>query len=265
MRLKTLGVLLVTAMAAFTMVYWLTDETRRESREAEHREILLHYGEELYGEPRPEEHIEFTANCAACHGDDGRGDPDALVPGPSLRSPTLVSRMNTYTATTGLNYLETVIRKGGVAVSGRPDSPMPAWEETLNDYQIEALVALLEEWLEEPDEPVDVPDTVEAGQEVYMAVCAACHQADLAGVPGTFPNIANIDEVIGDDLITDIANLDQLEADYADDPRAALERWIRESSFYNDGQPTRMPEFGEDELSDSQLTALITFLLEGDH
>ena len=29
MRLKTLGVLLVTAMAVFTALYWLTDEGRR--------------------------------------------------------------------------------------------------------------------------------------------------------------------------------------------------------------------------------------------
>ena len=36
MRLKTLGVLLVTVLAGFTMLYWLTDGPRREAIAAEH-------------------------------------------------------------------------------------------------------------------------------------------------------------------------------------------------------------------------------------
>jgi mono/diheme cytochrome c family protein len=263
MRLKTLGVIFVTATALFTMFYWLTDESRRDARGIEHHGSLIHYGEEIYGPMEPP--LDFAADCAACHGEDGRGGgPDALVVGPSLRSESLARKVSIYAGTFDLNYIDTVIRKGGVAVSGNIESPMPAWENTLNEYQIDALVALIESWLEEPDVPTDTPDTVEAGQEVYMAQCAACHGPDRDG-PGQFPDIRNVDEQVGDDLLTDIADLDQYLADHAEDPRLALERWIRDSwENYNAGQPTQMPRFDEVALPDDQLTALITFLLEVD-
>jgi hypothetical protein len=42
----------------------------------------------------------------------------------------------------------------------------------------------------------------------------------------------------------------------------ALERWIRDSANnYNGGAATGMPPHSEDVLSESQLRALITFLL----
>jgi hypothetical protein len=52
-------------------------------------------------------------------------------------------------------------------------------------------------------------------------------------------------------------------ADYESDPRQFLELWIRDSSGnYNDGEPTGMPPHPESSLPDSQLQALISFLLE---
>ena len=51
-------------------------------------------------------------------------------------------------------------------------------------------------------------------------------------------------------------------ADYEEDPRMFLELWIRDSATnYNDGVATGMPPHPEGELTESQLTALITFLL----
>jgi hypothetical protein len=51
-------------------------------------------------------------------------------------------------------------------------------------------------------------------------------------------------------------------ADYEADPRTFLEQWIRDSATnYNDGVATGMPAHPEDQLTESQLTALITFLL----
>jgi mono/diheme cytochrome c family protein len=263
MRLKTLGVMLVTATALFIMFFWLTDEPRREAIAHQQEEHLIEYGLELFGPLVPP--LDFAADCASCHGEDGSGgDEDSIVIGPSLRSQGLANRARIYEARTDLNYIETVILRGGVAVSGNPESPMPAWEHALNTYQVEALVALIESWLEEPDEPIEVPDTVEAGREVYLAHCAACHLADLTG-GAQFPDISNIHQTIGDDLVTDIANLDQLQAEYEEDPRQAIANWVRANSQYNDGERTLMPEFSEDILSESELTALITYLLEGEH
>jgi hypothetical protein len=67
---------------------------------------------------------------------------------------------------------------------------------------------------------------------------------------------------MGEDLPTAVSDQDQLIADYADDPRNALELWIRDSAGnYNGGTATGMPPHPVDALSESALTALITFLL----
>ena len=72
MRLKTLGVLLVTAMAAFTMLYWLTDQTRRDQIAAEQEDELLHFGEVIFSDDPSEP---AAAGCARCHGPEGEGRP----------------------------------------------------------------------------------------------------------------------------------------------------------------------------------------------
>ena len=80
---------------------------------------------------------------------------------------------------------------------------------------------------------------------------------------GTFPNLQTIGSELVTDLPTKPSGLDQMKADYKDDKRTFLEQWIRDSAAnYNDGTPTGMPPHPEGELSDSQLRALITFLLE---
>jgi len=49
MRLKTLGVFLLTAMAFFTALYWLTDASRRDAVYAAQQEELLAFGEQIFG------------------------------------------------------------------------------------------------------------------------------------------------------------------------------------------------------------------------
>ena len=162
-----------------------------------------------------------------------------------------------------------VIRYGGVVVSGNVNSPMPAWSTEvggpLTIEQIDALTALVESWAreaaEQPQE--EVPNTVEAGAQVYVnAGCGGCHGADLAGV-GEFPGLTNIGNEPVTDLPYPISQLDKLIADYEEDPRMMLELWIRDSATnYNDGQTTNMPAHPESQLPDDALQALITFLLD---
>jgi mono/diheme cytochrome c family protein len=49
MRLKTLGVFLLAAMAFFTALYWLTDASRRDATYAAQQEELLAFGEQVFG------------------------------------------------------------------------------------------------------------------------------------------------------------------------------------------------------------------------
>jgi mono/diheme cytochrome c family protein len=214
----------------------------------------------------------YGANCARCHGIEGEGG--AAAGAPSLHSQDLAEKWaQTGGAQTLNNYVQWVITLGGVVRSGNINSLMPAWGQefggSLTRQQIEALTAMIGEWAREtlenpPASPVEVPDTVEAGAEVYVAAgCSGCHGADLEG--GIGPNL----QTIGSEpittippLVTDTIDVEQIQADYDADPRAFLEQWIRDSSHYNGGNATQMPPFPVDQLSDSELRALITFLLD---
>jgi mono/diheme cytochrome c family protein len=144
---------------------------------------------------------------------------------------------------------------------------MPAWSSEvggpLNEQQIEAVVELVTSWAQEAaaNAPDEVENTVEAGEQVYgSAGCSGCHGADLSG--GVGPNL----QTIGSELVTDLSSepsgLDQMIADYEDDPAKFLEAWIRDSAGnYNGGEPTGMPPHSEDAIGPTQMQALITFLL----
>jgi mono/diheme cytochrome c family protein len=264
MRAKTLGVFLVTAFAFFTALYWLTDVPRREARFTQDNQELLAYGEELFGPPTPENQV--TANCQQCHGKDGTGGEVGNTGrrAPNLHSPSIAEKLKV-----NADYVNLVIRFGGVVVSGNVNSPMPAWSTEvggpLTIQQVDALTALVESWAAEAASQSQAPvaNTVEAGQEVYQTSdCQGCHGPDLAGV-GDFPNIQNIGSEPVTDLPNPISQLDKLKADYAKDPRKFLEDWIRDSAAnYNDGDPTEMPAHPEAQLPDDALQALITFLLD---
>lgn len=261
MRLKTLGVILATVMAAFTMLYWVTDDARRQAIGAEHDEELLHFGEIIFSDDPSEP---AAAGCAQCHGADGTGGgADSRVIGPNLHSRSIADKLRV-----NPNYVRLAVSYGGIVVSGNVNSPMPAWSSEvggpLNEQQIEAVVTLVEGWAAEAaEEPLEeVPDTVEAGADVYASAgCVTCHGPELEG--GIGPNI----QTIGSELVTDLeiepSGLDQMVADYEADAGNFLELWIRDSAGnYNDGESTGMLAHPESQLSESALTALITFLLD---
>jgi mono/diheme cytochrome c family protein len=269
MTAKTLGVILVSALAIFTAFYWITDTSRRDTRYNDLQAELLEYGEIVFGPPTDDHPA--NANCAQCHGPEGTGGQvgNTGVQAPNLHSRSLYEKLQA-----NPDYVNLVIRFGGVVVSGNVRSLMPAWSTEvggpLTIEQIDALTALVESWAEETgQQPVEeVPNTVEAGAEVYQtAGCAGCHGPNLEGA-GDFPNIQGIGSapLTNDELPTPISQEEQLIADYEDDPRMMLELWIRDSAAnYNDGQGTGMPAHPESQLPADALAALITFLLEGSH
>jgi mono/diheme cytochrome c family protein len=260
MRLKTLGVLLTLVVSLFTMLYWLTDGIRRDTIAVEQTEELEHFGEIIFSEDPAEP---AAAGCARCHGAEGEGgeipnDPNGRS-APSLRSSTLADKLRA-----NENYVRLAVSYGGVVVSGNVNSPMPAWSYEvggpLNEQQIDAVVALIEGWLEDAEPPGEVEDTVEAGQQVFSSVgCAGCHGADLGG--GVGPPLTNVGNEVGN-LPAEVSQQEQYIADYEEDPRMALEMWIRDSAGnYNDGTATGMPPHPESAVNESQLRALVTFLL----
>lgn len=265
MRLKTLGVVVVTILATFTLLYWITDGPRRDAMGAEHDEELSHIGPVVYSDDDTEP---AAAGCARCHGPTGEGgpipnDPDGRI-APGLRTTSLAEKLRV-----NPNYVRLVVSYGGVVVSGNVRSPMPAWSYEvggpLNEQQLEAVVGLVEGWAEEAaaNAPEEVENTAEAGAQVYVSAgCQGCHGAELEGT-GSGPNIQAINTEVITELPIQPSGLDQMIADYAEDPRNFLELWIRDSAGnYNDGNATGMPPHGEEAIPASQMEALITFLLE---
>jgi mono/diheme cytochrome c family protein len=278
MRIKTLAVVIMSAIGLFTAFYWITDPARREAAYQTQIKDLVAYGEEMFGPNTPAN--DHTANCAGCHGPDGTGGPVGTTGrmAPNLHSQSIYEKLKAGNGGSFTevrkpgdppDYVNLVIRFGGVVVSGDVNSPMPAWSDevggALTVNQIDALTALVETWaLEAGSQPSqDTPNTVAAGQQVYADQgCGGCHGPGLAGVAGTFPSLLNIGNAPVTDLPTPISHLDQLQADYAADPATFLGKWIRDSSVnYNDGTATGMPAHPVGSLSDSALKALITFLL----
>ena len=51
MRIKTLGIVLMSAMALFTAFYWVTDPARRETAYQTQIEELVAYGQQMFGPP----------------------------------------------------------------------------------------------------------------------------------------------------------------------------------------------------------------------
>lgn len=262
MRLKTLGVIITAALALFTMFYWLTDGGRLNDELASQGAEQEEYAIELFGEATSE--VPFTANCQQCHGPDGTGGDGANETpiGPNLHSASIANKLKVNS-----DYVELVIRYGGVVVSGNVESQMPKWSYEvggpLNEQQITALAGLVEGWATETASQSQalVPDTEEAGALIFSeAGCQGCHGADLEG--GVGPALTNIGTQLSDALPNPISQDEKAHADYEADPRAFLESWIRDSATdYNDGQATGMPPFPESSLGADKLQALITFLL----
>jgi cytochrome c oxidase subunit 2 len=84
---------------------------------------------------------------------------------------------------------------------------------------------------------LDQKELIARGEKVFTANCAACHQANGKGVPGTFPALDGSKVVTG--------------------PKDAQIKTVLNGVMKN-GQPTAMPAW-KDTLSDTDIAAVITY------
>jgi cytochrome c oxidase cbb3-type subunit III len=142
----------------------------------------------------------FGDNCAACHGRDGRGranypdltDDDWLWGG----GPELIEQ----TLRVGINTQNPESRVAQMPAFGR--------DEMLDREQVRNVAAYVYA-LSHPDysTPENV-ERIEAGREVFLTTCAACHGEDARGKRDVgAPNLTDTDWLYGGDMQTIVASV----------------------------------------------------------
>ncbi|WP_269930310.1 cytochrome-c oxidase, cbb3-type subunit III [Aminobacter sp. HY435] len=142
----------------------------------------------------------FGDNCAACHGRDGKGqanypdltDDDWLWGG----GPQLIEQ----TMRVGINTRHPESRVGQMPAFGR--------DEVLDRDQVRSVAAYVYS-LSHPDySTADNVKRIQAGREVFLTTCAACHGEDGKGNRDVgAPNLTDAHWIYGGDLDTIIASV----------------------------------------------------------
>ena len=207
----------------------------------------------------------FAANCAACHGAEGKGVPGAF---PALAGDPVVN------ATDPREHISTVLHglKGKVIGGQSYGAEMPAFAAQLSDQQIAdiidhertswgnrgSLVTSAEVLAVRGNQPSAPPsasasktpppavttttgfDAAE-GAKVFADTCAACHGSEGRGVPGVFPPLA------GDPVVT--------ASDPAEHIRIVL-HGVKGKVIGGQSYGAEMPAFAA-QLSDAQIANVI--------
>ncbi len=111
----------------------------------------------------------YARNCAACHGEDGRGGIGIPLALPSFQ------------ATVDDSYLRKTIR------IGRPGRVMPAFNQ-LSDGEVDAIVAHVRSWYKRKPPVYDhrpIAGDATKGAVLFGKNCAGCHGAQGEGSHGT--------------------------------------------------------------------------------
>ncbi len=108
------------------------------------------------------------AVCGGCHGAEGEG---RVGMGPRLNSAS-------YLATVSNSFLHTTIKQG------RSGTNMIAWGSSMDDAQIDNLVAYIRSWQTSDGYALDespLTGSIEQGAELYLNICSRCHGRSAAG------------------------------------------------------------------------------------
>lgn len=121
----------------------------------------------------------FIANCATCHGDFGEGGQNPARPGDIIAPISTAEYLKTRDDATLRNII----------AQGQPNFGMSPFGSSfggpLDDDEIDALVAFIRSWEENP--PVELPPEVAieqitlSGADIFLELCAQCHGPDGEG------------------------------------------------------------------------------------
>ncbi len=115
----------------------------------------------------------YQHNCAACHGDGGKGGVGVPL------------GLESFQVTISDSYLFSTIR------NGRPGRVMPAFKR-MSDAQIDAIIKYVRRFVKSSKQSIrvtysskSIKGDIKAGAKIYQKNCAACHGAKGEGGKGT--------------------------------------------------------------------------------
>jgi ubiquinol-cytochrome c reductase cytochrome c subunit len=164
----------------------------------------------------------FAANCARCHGPDGRGITNSGDP--SLRGPSLHG--------VGAEAVDFYLRTGYMPLGDARDQPVRT-RPRFSESEVRALIGYVASLGGGPAVPTPDPasGSVAEGRELFTEHCSGCHQVVAEG--GVMPGAK------------------------APPLKAATPQQIAEAVRIG---PYVMPKFSENDISDSELNSIIAYV-----
>ncbi|MDX1435985.1 MAG: c-type cytochrome [Anaerolineales bacterium] len=254
-----IGMIIVLISAVVLVIYGVLENDRMDLRGSEIRGEAIEKGAEL-----------FESNCAACHGDRGKGIT-GIAP-PLTEADFYTERMEVvgWNGTLEDYIISTV--SSGRRVSTRPElyvgagvPAMPAWSQQfggpLRTDQIRDIAAYILSWeelaiaggsIEVLATPTPVEITPESrGQALYAQLgCGACHTITGISAGALAPNLTQIGTV-AETRIDGYTAEDYITESILDPNAYVVEGF----------QPDLMPQTFGEQLSDEELSDLVAFLL----
>ncbi len=180
----------------------------------------------------------YQQNCAACHGDMGKGGVGVPL--------ALASFLDSVSD----RYLFTTIREG------RPGRVMPSFQD-MSDVQVEAIVRYIRSWSKNkaPVYPLQpIKGNSANGKKLYAQHCASCHGADAKGGSGTGVTFSRPRDL--PIIAPSLANSGFL--------AAASDAMIKHT-LINGREGTPMNSFSRQGMSDSQVNDIVAYIRSLQH
>ena len=132
----------------------------------------------------------FRANCASCHGEDGRTPKRGV---PTLNAPRVL-------AVADDDYYRDIISHG------RRGTAMPAWDQVLTSTEIRSLVLFIRSWYsggEDRSRMTAQSGDAAAGRALFRGNCAPCHGLNGDGGIGNRLNSPSFQAIASDAFLRD--------------------------------------------------------------
>lgn len=197
-KIQKWGFVMSLVFAGFTLVYWLAEPARMQSKERAFLQESVDRGRYYFAmatDPvtglAPDKGTGRATGrpieCARCHGVDGTGGTNEFLdPNTGVRRTVQVPELQTIfaryeTPPPGYKDARTFVTE--TIDRGRPGTDMPTWGDQFGGPLTQEQIIDIVNYLEDIQKPVTVEPGA-SGQQIFAQFCATCHGASGTGGSG---------------------------------------------------------------------------------